>query len=387
MKCRECDFEGTWDEVDDHFVDRIRIGDPDHAHMPWGPYPPNLPDDFAGQRVSWGACLHVSGQTIHLAGGGFATYCRDCHTCVDWPWPPECTCGRGDYSDTDFEGNSLHRTDCPHYTEPLSNNPEWAADIALRKRRLADPEWAKRERREHLERMRKIDGKSVMIHLNGDEITVRVDGEIVDPNQLAQEWGDCKCGDTIAPPLGVLGGPLSAAGLAYPPSESHRTDCPRYRRHDPRKCSALNCDFEGRTLEEVEDHRNLVTRTAHWTDPASVIVANDHGHLVAEPCEECGNMISTGRNPHTGRSWVCSDHTETCSLHPRNVPRPPGVHFVEGSLGVDGKSRTWIDGVEQHPSRPYPHPEPKFWDDCKCDMSDRRPGSHHQVNCPRYRRP
>jgi hypothetical protein len=76
-------------------------------------------------------------------------------------------------------------------------------------------------------------------------------------------------------------------------------------------------------------------------------LAATHGHLVAEPCEECGNTISTGRNPHTGRSWVCSDHTETCSLHPRNVPRPPGVHHVEDSIGVDGKSRTWIDGVEQ----------------------------------------
>jgi hypothetical protein len=244
----------------------------------------------------------------------------------------------------------LHQTDCPYYTKPLSssNVPGWAQDVATRSRRLADPEWHARERRESLERSRKVDGKSVRIQLDGNKVTTYLDGEMVGPDRLAREWGDCTCGDAIAPPMSELAGPLERGILLFHslPNPRHQTDCPRYRRHDPRKCSAVNCDFEGRTPEEVEDHRDLVIRTAHWTDPASVIVANNHGHLVAEPCEECGNMISTGRNPETGRSWVCSDHTETCSLHPRNVPRPPGVHFVEGGLGVDGKTTMKVDGVD-----------------------------------------
>jgi hypothetical protein len=33
MKCRRCDFEGTQDEVDDHFVSRIETGDLDHVRM------------------------------------------------------------------------------------------------------------------------------------------------------------------------------------------------------------------------------------------------------------------------------------------------------------------------------------------------------------------
>jgi hypothetical protein len=50
-ECRgvNCDFEGTQDEVDDHFVDCIRIGDPGHARMPRGPLPQDLPADFSGQ--------------------------------------------------------------------------------------------------------------------------------------------------------------------------------------------------------------------------------------------------------------------------------------------------------------------------------------------------
>jgi hypothetical protein len=167
------------------------------------------------------------------------------------------------------------------------------------------------------------------------------------------------------------------------------------------KCPEVYCDFEG-TQEEVDDHLRFVFRTgleasAHGNLPmpgplgyiplgtfdrnletvmkcpamggcefegtsAEIIdhLAKTHGHLVAEPCEECGNTISIGRNPETGRSWVCSDHTWACSLHPSNVPRPPGVHFVERGIGVDGKLTLKVDGVEQHPSCPYPHPEPKF---------------------------
>jgi hypothetical protein len=136
------------------------------------------------------------------------------------------------------------------------------------------------------------------------------------------------------------------------------------------KCSAVSCDFEG-TPEEVQDHRDGITRTAHWTNRASVIMAKAHGHMVEEPCEECGNMISIGRDE------ICSDHTWACSLHPSNVVRPPGVHHVEGGLGVDGKDGMKIDGKTL-----------QEWGDCECiapEPFDRWPGSHHQVNCPRYR--
>lgn len=160
--------------------------------------------------------------------GGRVIYCRDCLNITDSIWFPECTCGRGSRRDRDFEGNSLHRPDCPYYTEPLSNDPEWAAGLALRKRRLADPEFAERERQEMLERS-KIDGKFVAFHNDNDEITVYVDGEIVDLNYLAQWWGDCLCGDMLAPPVGEFGGPLGRGVLAHPPGSRHRTDCPRYR--------------------------------------------------------------------------------------------------------------------------------------------------------------
>jgi hypothetical protein len=72
----------------------------------------------------------------------------------------------------------------------------------------------------------------------------------------------------------------------------------------------------------------------------SVLVAKAHGHIVAEPCEECGRMISTGR-----MEPFSMDHAESCSHHSSKVP--PGRFFVEGGLGVDGKIREWINGVEQ----------------------------------------
>jgi hypothetical protein len=164
---------------------------------------------------------------------------------------------------------------------------------------------------------------------------------------------------------------------------------------DQMKCPEVSCDFEG-TQEEVDDHLRLVFRTgleasAHGNLPmpgplgyiplgtfdrnletvmkcpamggcgfegtsAEIIdhLRETHGHVVAEPCEECGNRISIGRGQ------VCSDHAEACSLHPSNVPRPPGVHFVEGGIGVDGKQTLKIDGVEQHPSCSYPRPDPEF---------------------------
>jgi hypothetical protein len=223
VRCRRCEFEGTWDEVDDHFVERIESGDLVHVRMPGRT--PDLPADFSGQRSQLGECFHNNAEQIRPA---YVTYCRDCHDLADSPVPPECTCGIGQRRATDFEGNSPHQTDCPYYHEPLSNNPEWAADLALRKRRLVDPEFAECERREHLERS-KIDGKTFHIHLDGDEVTVWVDGEIVDLDQLAQWWGDCKCGDLLAPPMGSFGGPLGRGVLAHPPSSRHRTDCPRYR--------------------------------------------------------------------------------------------------------------------------------------------------------------
>src|SRR4051812_40157919 len=101
------------------------------------------------------------------------------------------------------------------------------------------------------------------------------------------------------------------------------------RRSPTGKCRE-GCDFEG-TPEEVEEHCNSIIRAAHWTDRESVAVARLHGFMAAEPCEECGNMISIGRDE------ICSDHTWACSLHPSNVVRPPGVSFVEVGLGVDGK--------------------------------------------------
>ena len=58
MKCRaaNCDFEGTQDEVDDHFVERIKIVDQDHAQMPVRI--PGLPADFSGRVSPLGECYH-----------------------------------------------------------------------------------------------------------------------------------------------------------------------------------------------------------------------------------------------------------------------------------------------------------------------------------------
>jgi hypothetical protein len=102
-------------------------------------------------------------------------------------------------------------------------------------------------------------------------------------------------------------------------------------------CTAVACDFEG-TPDEVEAHREAIRATANYTDPASVIVARDHGHIVAEPCEECGEMISTGRMMSFGM-----DHAESCSHHSTKVPE--GRFFVEDGIGIDGKSRHFVNGL------------------------------------------
>jgi hypothetical protein len=44
-------------------------------------------------------------------------------------------------------------------------------------------------------------------------------------------------------------------------------------------------------------------------------VAKDHGHIVAEPCRECGKMIPTGRMMPFGM-----EHAESCSHHSTKVP-------------------------------------------------------------------
>jgi hypothetical protein len=92
VKCRaaNCDFEGTQDEVDDHFVDCIRIGDPGHARMPQGPLPQNL--------------------------------------------PPKCTCGAGDTTPSlDSDGYSLHQEDCPRaYRKPRRREVRIGDKIRIR---------------------------------------------------------------------------------------------------------------------------------------------------------------------------------------------------------------------------------------------------------------
>jgi hypothetical protein len=119
VKCRatNCDFEGTQDEVDDHFVERIRVVDPDHAQMPLRH--PELPADFTGRVSVLGECFHDNHQFIRLADPdlGWVTYCRDCHAVADSPVLPKCTCGRGPHRDMDFEG---------------SNGPAGCATTALR---------------------------------------------------------------------------------------------------------------------------------------------------------------------------------------------------------------------------------------------------------------
>lgn len=228
MKCRRCDFEGTQDEVDDHFVSRIETGDLDHVRMARLGADTDLPDDFGGQRSMLGECLHANAQLIRTSGLGYATYCRDCHTVADSTVWPECTCGRGSRASShDLDGNPLHQPDCPYYSKPLWESPEWVEHQALRRRRLADPEFAERERRERLERI-KIDGKLVLFHHGDGKVTVTVDGEEVDPNQLAREWGECSCGYPSAPPLGSFA--RASTGLEHPPSPHHRIDCPRYRK-------------------------------------------------------------------------------------------------------------------------------------------------------------
>jgi hypothetical protein len=219
MKCRRCDFEGTQNEVDDHFVSRIETGDLDHVRMARLGTDTDLPDDFGGQRSMLGECLHANAQLIQT-GLGYVTYCRDCRTVANSAIPPECTCGAPRRSSHDLDGNPLHQPGCPYYKRPLWEDPNWVEYQALRQRRIEDPEFAERERREQLEQS-KIDGKQIQIHVKGAETTVFVDGEVADPDQLAQEWGDCICGYPLAPrPL---------LRLAHPPDQSHRADCPRYR--------------------------------------------------------------------------------------------------------------------------------------------------------------
>jgi hypothetical protein len=221
----DCDFKGTQDEVDDHFVECIRIGEPGHARMPQSREPP---PGFRGPVTALGECWHRNYQLIRLVDpdAGYATYCRDCHICIDWPYPSICA---------------------------------WAADA---------------------------------------------------------------------------------------------------------KCTALACDFEGTTIE-VERHREAIRAAAHWTDPASVLVARDHGHIVAIPCEECGQMTMP-----VDMSPFSMDHTEGCSHHSTNVPE--GRFWAEGGLGIDGKSRWFVNGVEQPPnSSPPPDPPPDQEDSAESDEGDK----------------
>lgn len=51
VRCRRCDFEGTRDEVNDHFVGRIESGDLDHLRMDVR-YPPSCRRTSVVRRVS-----------------------------------------------------------------------------------------------------------------------------------------------------------------------------------------------------------------------------------------------------------------------------------------------------------------------------------------------
>jgi hypothetical protein len=194
-ECRgvNCDFEGTQDEVDDHFVDCIRIGDPSHARMPRGPLPQDLPADFSGQMSVLGECMHLGRQFISLTELGFgstsfAMYCRDCHICAYWPLPPKCTCGAGDTTPSlDNDGYSLHQEDCPR---------------------------AYRKPRRHEVRI----GDGIRIRIVNGRPVVFIDGELVPEDRITQMWGACRCEQA------------TRARVWHYPGPNHRTNCPRYRR-------------------------------------------------------------------------------------------------------------------------------------------------------------
>jgi hypothetical protein len=94
------------------------------------------------------------------------------------------------------------------------------------------------------------------------------------------------------------------------------------------KCPNRACDFEG-TQDEINAHLHF------GLDRRSE--AEAHGFKIAEPCEECGNVISIGRDE------VSHNHAETCSLHPRNVPDRRG-----STLSRAGPRR-WKDPDRRRP--------------------------------------
>jgi hypothetical protein len=215
VRCRRCDFKGIQDEVDDHFVARIRTVDYDHTYMT--PTIPELPAGFAGRVSPLGECWHDRREKIRLDDPdlGWASYCRDCHIVVDSPVQAKCICGGDPHRIRDDEGNSLHRTDCPYYVESLANSPEWIEHQArLRYRREHPAEARARDRAEQEHQWR----EGVIIQNRGGETTVWVKGEIYDEARITQVWGECNCEAATATQLHRFPGP------------SHHTTCPRYRR-------------------------------------------------------------------------------------------------------------------------------------------------------------
>jgi hypothetical protein len=114
------------DEVDNHFMHRIAIGDPKHAYMSLSafPFPTDAPrlDDFIEllSELDWAGCGHTRADTevIRLSkpGLGYATYCRGCHTCVEYPLRPGCICDRRE------PGRWVgHQTICPRYNKRCQN--------------------------------------------------------------------------------------------------------------------------------------------------------------------------------------------------------------------------------------------------------------------------